>query len=724
MMNATPPLAINSITTASLAMRPVWVAWQLEDRNGAKTKVPYITAQRKAEANAARWLQRAEAEKLHGMLPKPHGMGGIGLEFTVLDDGRALGGIDLDTCRNIETGEIEEWALKIIENFKSFTEVSPSGTGVKIFFTYSADDLEKLRAEMGDAIWSKSYKRGGGLHPPGIELHLGHRYFCVTEQIVDGSPEDFRHIETATLLELIAVIGPAFANKAASSKKPKTSGKTKKASGPAPTFGDENPELLARIIAACETAPSLAKRWNGNWSGIKDASGSGKAFTLVAALKRTGFGIEDTFAALLLHSDTAEWARTKGATNNQREFNRIWEKVHVRPDAPSWLDKCQTDREYQPRGNLFNVMLALREDDKLRDLLAYDEMLRAPILQRPVPGSGHPDFTEGRPLRDSDVGAIQEYLQLSGLEKVGKDAVHQGADIMALERSYHPIRDYLSGLRWDGVPRLETWLHVYLGAEATLYTAGIGKMFLIAMVARIFRPGCKCDYMLVLEGPQGGRKSTVCLILGGRWFSDNLPDLRVGKDVSQHLNGHWLIEVAEMSALQNAEAAALKAFITRTEERYRPSYGRKEVIEPRQCVFIGTTNKQTYLRDETGGRRFWPVTVDEIDTDALARDRDKLFAEAVGAFRDGATWWPDGEFEAQHIRAEQEARFEADAWEQVVWEWLGDRKKVTVFEVAKWALEIETPRIGKADQRRISAILERLGWVRRPSNGTRYWVRS
>jgi predicted P-loop ATPase len=258
--------------------------------------------------------------------------------------------------------------------------------------------------------------------------------------------------------------------------------------------------------------------------------------------------------------------------------------------VPGWLAQVQRDSHGEPRPTLSNAMLALRADQRLIELLAYDEMLRAPILNRPPAGIDEGEQFSPRPIRDTDVAALLELLQLAGLEKLGKDTLHHAVDLRAQECAFHPVRNYLAALRWDGRQRLDTWLHDYLGAEASEeYQRGIGRMFLVAMVARIFKPGCKADYMPVLEGPQGAMKSSACAVLGDQWFSDALPDIRsAGKDVAMHLNGKWLIEVAEMSALDKAEAAALKAFLTRTVERYRPSYGRKEVIEPRQCLFTST----------------------------------------------------------------------------------------------------------------------------------------
>jgi predicted P-loop ATPase len=250
-------------------------------------------------------------------------------------------------------------------------------------------------------------------------------------------------------------------------------------------------------------------------------------------------------------------------------------------------------------------------------------------------------------------------------------------------------------------------------------------MFFIAMVARVFKPGCKADYMLVLEGKQGALKSTACSVLGGEWFSDNLPDVTGGKDVSQHLPGKWLIEIAEMSAMSKAETAHMKAFVTRTTERYRPSYGRKEVIQPRQCVFIGTTNKSAYLRDETGGRRFWPAKVGNIDIDKLKAERDQLFAEAVVLFEHGVPWHPAADFERQHIHPEQDARYETDAWEEPIKKCLKlhPTEKVYVRELLEGPLGIVLAGRSRAVSNRVVAILERLGWTRlkKDSDGNIPW---
>ena len=392
-----------------------------------------------------------------------------------------------------------------------------------------------------------------------------------------------------------------------------------------------------------------------------------------------------------------------------------------RPRAVDWLAKCIEGETGRPLPVLASVVTGLRAE--WPDAFAFDEMLRTSVLLKPLDGS---NSFERRPLTDIDVGIVQTRLQELGLKRAARDVVHQAVGIRAHECRFHPVRDYLEGLEWDNQPRISKLFVGYFSSTSfPPYAEAVSKMFLISMVARIFQPGCKVDHIPIIEGAQGIWKSGACRILGGQWFSDHLPEVTSGKDCSQHLNGKWLIEVAEMHAMGRAEANQLKAFITRQDERYRPSYGRQEVIEPRQCVFIGTTNKDAYLRDETGGRRFWPVKADRILVDDLARDRDQLFAEAVALYRQGVPWWPDKDFERKFIAPEQTSRYEADAWEDNIGEFLSSQTKVTVSQVAREALLIETPKIGTAEQRRIAAAMEQLGWRRLPqaSDGKRWWAK-
>jgi Virulence-associated protein E len=412
-------------------------------------------------------------------------------------------------------------------------------------------------------------------------------------------------------------------------------------------------------------------------------------------------------------------------------------------DGPvDWLARCHVTDKGLVLTTLHNVMLAMRYEPAIRDCVAYDQMFCGPQLMRPIPSAKYKSGTLPRPVTDHDASALQEFLMRAGLRRVAIDTVHQAIGLRAQELAFHPVRDWVNGLVWDNRPRLRSWLSNYLGTDDNEYTRGIGDKFLIAMVARIFKPGCKADHMLVLEGPQGAMKSTACQTLAGAWFSDALPDITSGKDASQHLRGKWLIEVSEMHAMGRAETSLLKSFITRTTERYRPSYGRQEVVEPRQCCFIGTTNKENggYLRDETGGRRFWPFRCGTININPLIADREQLFAEAVTRYCADARWWPDSTFERRCITPEQEARFESDPWEPVIRRWLGRKGRTTMTEVAVGALnyEVEPPtyregepkpppktpfnRFGMIEQKRVGAVLTVLGWEKkRDSDGRKYW---
>lgn len=729
--SAVTSLPGGAITLHSLASERCWVAWQAEKRGDDTTKVPYVAIGKMARANAGPWLSRMDAMRLSIRLPNLLAMAGVGIEFCELDDGRSIGGIDLDVCRNPETGDLEDWAAHVIEAFGSYAEVSPSGTGAKVYFLFTTADWPLLREAMGNGSkFGRQFKRGGGKHPPAIELHLGNRYFCVTGDTVAGAPAEFRHVPTETIINLITEVGPAFAGKVKAKAKATTKASDK--SRLEVFEGEASPDLQARIAAACAGKAWFKKRWNGDWTGISDTSRSGQAFSVLAVLKRAGFSYDDALAALRLNTHTSEWMAEKGEANERREPGRMWDAIEVKEKpgqdraSADWKSALAYDDKGNPIPNLANAAMALREAPELAGLWSYDEMARHALVTRTPPGSRLPPVTAPRPATDADVAAVQEWMQGAAISRLGREVAHQAADLVAREGAFHPVRQYLTGLQWDGTPRIGRWLSYYLGTEPSDYAAAVGRMFLIAMVARIMQPGCKADYMMVLEGDQGAMKSTACSVLGGAWFSDNLPDVTSGKDVAVHLNGKWLIEVAEMSALSKAEAGALKSFITRDTERYRPPYGRLEIVAPRQCVFIGTTNKTAYLRDETGGRRFWPVKVGTIDIDALRHDRDQLFAEAVVAYRRGDPWWPDRTFERAHIAPQQAERFEADAWEQAVNEWMVREKKTetTILQVAKEALFIDTPKLGTADQRRIAVVLELLGWVRgeRTMKG-RPWVR-
>jgi predicted P-loop ATPase len=282
------------------------------------------------------------------------------------------------------------------------------------------------------------------------------------------------------------------------------------------------------------------------------------------------------------------------------------------------------------------------------------------------------------------------------------------------------------GLIWDRQPRVGQLFSTYFGAPNTPYTQEIGRMFPVSMVARVFSPGCQADHVPILVGPQGELKSLSCATLAGEeYFGDHMPDIH-SKDASQYLRGKWLIELPELAALNKGDVESWKAFITRREEKYRPPYGRRDVIEPRQCVFAGTTNQEEFLRDATGNRRFWPIQTGKIDIKALERDRDMILAEAVSLFKDGECWWPDRDFERDHIVPEQEGRVVSDPWLEPIEKWLNSSGQTspTSFEIARDAVLLLSGQANTGHARRIADVMRKLGWAQKARVGnTRPWTK-
>ncbi len=304
------------LSHAEAAALPRWVGWRHESRHGRATKVPFMAngAGRAKADDPATWDVRPRAEAW----PRRHvngAGGGVGLQLGALAErpGVALGGVDLDACRDPATGGVEPWAAEVLARFATYAEVSPSGSGVKCYFTYAASDLPALRAAMGTEH-GRSFKRDAGEHPPAIELHLGNRYFAVTDQRLDGTPADIRPVPLAALLWLVRDAGPAFA---AGRRVPGRPGGEDGKPDDAP--------LMDRLRAALDGDAGLARRWGGDTAGLKDGSRPTLAFAVCAALRRHGFGMEDARALLVRNPRTREWTATKGDANGGRELRRMWD---------------------------------------------------------------------------------------------------------------------------------------------------------------------------------------------------------------------------------------------------------------------------------------------------------------------------------------------------------------------------------------------------------------
>jgi predicted P-loop ATPase len=390
-------------------------------------------------------------------------------------------------------------------------------------------------------------------------------------------------------------------------------------------------------------------------------------------------------------------------------------------DAPDGL-MCGANG--QPKPSLANAITLLQSTLTL----AYDSFSAVTINQKPSPWG-----TSGRWSDLDDVSAAN-YLQHANVG-ISSALAHEAAYYLAKQNPIHPVRDWLNSLKWDGTPRLDRLADYYWGCPDSEYARMVSVFWPLSAVARIMRPGCIAKYMVVLEGEQdeGKSKSLRALVNGHldgdkgvQWFRDNMPDID-HKDIGMYMQGVWIIEIAELSAVRGKEWERTKAFISSPRDTFRAPYGRNMEDYPRQCVFAGSTNEDKWGGDQTGLTRFWPLRPGKLRIDDILRDREQLWAEAKALFDEGRQWYGDAAFD-QLAHAEQDERYDEDIMMVPALE------KADLLAIDGWFMtyhvieKLGLPAQQSGIKRRVDAIQRRAGYVKHqaskgPNRGKQGWLK-
>lgn len=371
--------------------------------------------------------------------------------------------------------------------------------------------------------------------------------------------------------------------------------------------------------------------------------------------------------------------------------------------------------------NMDNVKRVFEFHEKLKGKIWFDEfhtkIFTTWRTDKPV---------EWGPM--DDMALLSVFQRFLGFHKITKSDLIMGMTGYAYDNRKNEARDWMDTLKWDGVSRVDSFLTQAFSAKDGVYVRAASGNFFKSMVARVYYPGCQADNMLILEGDQGIRKSSALRALGGNWYTES-GDQVGNKDFTMLLQGKLVVEMAELSAFSNSETTAIKRMITIPSDRFRPPYASTVQEFPRTSVFVGTTNDKEYLKDFTGGRRFWPIEIYSVDMEYIVQSRDQLFAEAISRYKSGEEWWLMPELETKR---EQESRREKDAYESIIQDYLtgfqSQNARIPMRNVAQ-ELGFEIQHLDMKTQRRIGKIMRILGWenlqVRVPMSEKRetVWVK-
>lgn len=463
-----------------------------------------------------------------------------------------------------------------------------------------------------------------------------------------------------------------------------------------------------------------------------DEANAGQYKARAAAQAHKAFVVSPSFVDPAGRSDFNDMHVEQGL---QALRQHVLDEIRRLTDDAEWREQLIRTRSGTVQATLHNIVTIMEHDNRLAGLLRLDEFSTNVVFSREPPFGGGM-----REISDAEVAELAAWFgspETYGIS-VSTGMMYEAVGLVGARNKFHPVRDYLDSLVWDGHERIPTLFREYFGVPLDDYTRQVALNWLISAVARVRNPGCKCDLMTILEGEQGAGKSTAIKVLCGTdWFvaTTESPD---NKDFYQILQGRWIVEIEEMQAFSKPQMPKIKSAISVEVDVFRPSYGRMPRSFPRHNVFVGTTNDDEYLRDPTGARRFMPVRVGGVDIDLLKDDRDQLWAEADIRYKRGEPFW---DLPAQ-ADAEREARYMDDSWTDPIAAWLegqgqfnetrpaafaGARDEATTDEILTEALGLDKSRHTRQEQMRVGTIMRRLGWqkkqVRRHGRPARVYVR-